>query len=67
MLFRDSYTYLSSRCLRADYSIIVATRPEPTVLPPSRFFVAEIIIFLFDFWRILGVFVFYVRVIFCVF
>ena len=24
-------------CIYNDYSIIVATRPEPTVLPPSRY------------------------------
>ncbi len=27
-----------SRCLRVNYSIIVATRPDPTVRPPSRYF-----------------------------
>ena len=35
----------SSRCLRADYSMIVATRPEPTVRPPSRFVGSEMLLF----------------------
>ena len=38
-----------SHCFRADYSMIVATRPEPTVLPPSRFSVGEIGVILGDF------------------
>ena len=29
---------LASRRFRADYSMIEATRPEPTVRPPSRLF-----------------------------
>lgn len=32
--------------LRADYSIIVATRPEPTVRPPSRFVGYKILLLL---------------------
>ena len=38
-----------SRCLRVNYSIIVATRPDPTVRPPSRFYLFVIYDFLLIF------------------
>jgi len=41
-----------------DYSMIVATRPEPTILPPSRFSVGEIWVILCDFQDFFGVFFF---------
>ena len=44
--------------LFTDYSIIVATRPEPTVLPPSRFSVVEIRVILCDFQGFFGGFFF---------
>ena len=47
--------------------MIEATRPEPTVLPPSRIFVAETVIFSCDFRCIFGVFLFYMRMVFYVF
>ena len=37
LLWTILHLFNASHCLRADYSIIVATRPDPTVRPPSRF------------------------------
>lgn len=47
-----------SHCLHADYSMIVATLPEPTVRPPSRFSVVEIRVILCDFQGFFGGFFF---------
>ena len=44
--------------LFTDYSIIVATRPEPTVRPPSRFSVIGITMFWNDFQGFFNVFFF---------
>ena len=41
-----------------NYSIIIATRPDPTVLPPSRFSVGEIGMILCDFQGFFGAFFF---------
>ena len=41
-----------------DYSMIVATLPEPTVRPPSRFSVVEIRVILCDFQGFFGGFFF---------
>ena len=42
----------------SNYSMIVATRPEPTVRPPSRFSVVEIRGILRDFQGFFGAFFF---------
>ena len=44
--------------LFTDYSMIVATRPDPTVLPPSRFSVVEVRVILCDFQGFFGGFFF---------
>ena len=52
-----------AQSFRADYSMIVATLPEPTVLPPSRFSVVEIRVILCNFQGFFGTLFFDMRLV----
>ena len=48
------------------YSTIVATRPEPTVLPPSRFGENKIVVFLYTFHSFFDLYYSYFHVVFVI-